>query len=160
MRQKSGPKESSAEKHVQAIKRQTRRKFSAEEKIRIVLEGLRGEYSIAELCRREGQRTARFHDGTQGVSHPQNSRWFDCVPYCQCDCVPNRCFWHAQNLCQYTSNCTPDMFRRTRSDDHQIDVLAIAGRGREKYFVQERSAAHRNLRAQKRVIKHCRHCPA
>jgi transposase len=54
MRQKSGPKESSAEKHVQAIKRQTRRKFSAEEKIRIVLEGLRGEYSIAELCRREG----------------------------------------------------------------------------------------------------------
>lgn len=54
MRQKSGPQESSAEKHVQAIKRQTRRKFSAEEKIRIVLEGLRGEYSIAELCRREG----------------------------------------------------------------------------------------------------------
>lgn len=54
MRQKSGPKESSAEKHVKAIKRQTRRKFSAEEKIRIVLEGLRGEYSIAELCRREG----------------------------------------------------------------------------------------------------------
>jgi transposase len=54
MRQKSGPKESSAEKHVQAIKRQTRRKFSAEEKIRIVLEGLRGEHSIAELCRREG----------------------------------------------------------------------------------------------------------
>ena len=54
MRQKSGPKVSSAEKHVQAIKRQTRRKFSAEEKIRIVLEGLRGEYSIAELCRREG----------------------------------------------------------------------------------------------------------
>src|ERR1700740_2663931 len=32
----------------------TRRKFSAEEKIRIVLEGLRGEESIAELCRREG----------------------------------------------------------------------------------------------------------
>jgi transposase len=53
MRQK--PKaEGSAERHVKEIKRQTRRKFSAEEKIRIVLEGLRGEYSIAELCRREG----------------------------------------------------------------------------------------------------------
>ena len=38
---------------VRDIKRQTRRKFSAEEKIRIVLEGLRGEQSIAELCRRE-----------------------------------------------------------------------------------------------------------
>jgi transposase len=38
---------------VREIKRKTRRKFSSEEKIRIVLEGLRGEESIAELCRRE-----------------------------------------------------------------------------------------------------------
>ena len=36
------------------IRRKTRRRFSAEEKIRIVLEGLRGEESIAALCRREG----------------------------------------------------------------------------------------------------------
>ena len=53
MRQKSGPQET-VEKHVKDIRRRTRRKYSAEEKIRIVLEGLRGEYSIAELCRREG----------------------------------------------------------------------------------------------------------
>jgi len=53
MRQKHGPN-GSAEKHVKEIKRKTRRQYSAEEKIRIVLEGLRGEYSIAELCRREG----------------------------------------------------------------------------------------------------------
>jgi transposase len=39
---------------VREIKRKTRRKYSAEEKIRIVLEGLRGEESIADLCRREG----------------------------------------------------------------------------------------------------------
>ena len=44
----------SAEKVVRDIRRETRRKYSAEEKIRIVLEGLRGEESIAELCRREG----------------------------------------------------------------------------------------------------------
>ena len=43
-----------AEQTVGDIRRATRRKFSAEEKIRIVLEGLRGEDSIAELCRREG----------------------------------------------------------------------------------------------------------
>jgi len=42
-----------ADKVVRNIKRATRRKFSAEEKIRIVLAGLRGEDSIAELCRRE-----------------------------------------------------------------------------------------------------------
>ena len=39
---------------VTQIKRATRRKFSADEKIRIVLEGLRGEIPVAELCRREG----------------------------------------------------------------------------------------------------------
>ena len=47
-------KKSSAEKTVRDIRRATRRHYSAEEKIRIVLEGLRGEDSIAELCRREG----------------------------------------------------------------------------------------------------------
>ncbi len=39
---------------VREIKRKTRRKYSAEEKIRIVLEGLRGEKSITDLCRKEG----------------------------------------------------------------------------------------------------------
>src|SRR5689334_142235 len=54
MRQKSGPAREPADKVVKAIRRATRRHFSAEDKIRIVLEGLRGEDSIAELCRREG----------------------------------------------------------------------------------------------------------
>lgn len=45
---------SDPESKVREIRRKTRRKFSAEEKIRIVLEGLRGEDSIVELCRREG----------------------------------------------------------------------------------------------------------
>ncbi len=53
MRQKSGS-QGSAEQHVKDIRRVTRKQYGAEEKIRIVLEGLRGEYSIAELCRREG----------------------------------------------------------------------------------------------------------
>ena len=54
MRQKSGPVRAPAEQVVKDIRRATRRHFSAEEKIRVVLEGLRGEDSIAELCRREG----------------------------------------------------------------------------------------------------------
>ncbi len=47
-------KKQSAEAVVRDIRLRTRRKFSPEEKIRIVLEGLRGEQSVAELCRREG----------------------------------------------------------------------------------------------------------
>ena len=43
-----------AEQTVRDIRRATRKQYSAEEKIRIVLEGLRGETSIAELCRKEG----------------------------------------------------------------------------------------------------------
>ena len=44
----------STEKKIRNIRRQNRKKYSAEEKIRIVIEGLRGDESIAELCRREG----------------------------------------------------------------------------------------------------------
>jgi transposase len=47
-------KKSSTDEVVREIKRNTRRKFTSEEKIRIVLEGLRGEESIATICRREG----------------------------------------------------------------------------------------------------------
>ncbi len=54
-------KKPSAEKTVRDIRRATRRSYSAEEKIRIVLEGLRGEDSIAELCRREGINTNIYY---------------------------------------------------------------------------------------------------
>ena len=54
MGQTSRPVKEPAEQVVKGIRRATRRQFSAEEKIRIVLSGLRGEDSIAELCRREG----------------------------------------------------------------------------------------------------------
>jgi len=54
MRQKSGPRKAPSEKVVKDIRRATRKRHSSEEKIRIVLDGLRGEGSIAELCHREG----------------------------------------------------------------------------------------------------------
>jgi transposase len=54
MRQKSVNQKPSSEQLVKDIRRATRKQYSAEEKIRIVLDGLRGEHSIAELCRREG----------------------------------------------------------------------------------------------------------
>ena len=55
------PRKKTAEAVVKDIKRNTRRKFSAEEKIRIVLEGLRGEDSISEICRREGIAPALYY---------------------------------------------------------------------------------------------------
>jgi transposase len=54
MNTKNRTRKDSAEKTVRDIRRATRRNYSAEEKIRIVLEGLRGEDSISELCRKEG----------------------------------------------------------------------------------------------------------
>ncbi len=60
MRRKSGLNETAAQ-HVKDIRRKTRRRFSAEDKIRIVLEGLRGEYSIAELCRRESIAQSQYY---------------------------------------------------------------------------------------------------
>jgi transposase len=61
MRQKSGPAKEPADVVVKDIRRATRRHFSAEEKIRVVLEGLRGEDSIAELCRREGIASSMYY---------------------------------------------------------------------------------------------------
>ena len=54
MRPKSSSPKTSGEKVVKDIRRVTRKHYSAEDKIRVVLDGLRGEDSIAELCRREG----------------------------------------------------------------------------------------------------------
>jgi transposase len=61
MNQKSGPVKQPAESVVKDIRRATRRQFSAEQKIRIVLEGLRGEESIVELCRREGIASSMYY---------------------------------------------------------------------------------------------------
>ncbi len=72
----------SAEKTVRDIRRATRRQYSAEEKIRIVLEGLRGETSIAELCRKEGIAQSTYYacrrraaacqlPGTPSTSHAE-----------------------------------------------------------------------------------------
>ncbi len=56
----------SSESIVRQIKRKTRRKFSAEEKIRIVLDGLRGEESITDLCRKEGIHPTLYYKWSKG----------------------------------------------------------------------------------------------
>ena len=61
MKQTSGPARKPAEAGIKDIRRATRRQFSAEEQIRIVLEGLRGEASIAALCRREGIASSMYY---------------------------------------------------------------------------------------------------
>jgi transposase len=61
MRQKSVSAAGTPEKLVRDIRRATRKQYSAEEKIRIVLEGLRGEESISELCRWEGIAASMYY---------------------------------------------------------------------------------------------------
>ena len=55
-------KKSSAESTVRNIRRQTRKQYNAEDKIRIVVEGLRGEQTIAELCRKEGLNQSLYYN--------------------------------------------------------------------------------------------------
>jgi len=54
-------KKTSASSLISDLKRKTRKKFSSEEKIRIIIEGIRGESSIAELCRKEGINQANYY---------------------------------------------------------------------------------------------------
>ena len=61
MRQKTERHQEDAERTIKDIRRQTRRRYSAEEKIRVVLAGLRGEDSIAELCRQEGIAQSQYY---------------------------------------------------------------------------------------------------
>ena len=68
-------KTESAEATVRNIRRKTRKKYSAEEKIRIVLEGLRGESTIAELCRREGIAQSLYYNGAKNSWKLGNSAW-------------------------------------------------------------------------------------
>jgi transposase len=67
-------KKQSAEAAVSQIRRRTRRKFSAEEKIRIVLEGLRGEDSVSELCRREGIAQTLYYRWTKDFMEAGKNR--------------------------------------------------------------------------------------
>lgn len=53
-KQKKTEQPESAEQLIKTVRRRTKTKYSAEDKIRIVLEGLRGDHPVAELCRREG----------------------------------------------------------------------------------------------------------
>jgi transposase len=63
-------KEGSAEDTIRTIKRKTRCKYSAEEKIRVVLEGMRGEDSIAALCRREGIAQSLYYKWSRAIHFP------------------------------------------------------------------------------------------
>ena len=65
---KRSTRHETAEQHVKSIHRATRKQYSAEEKIRVVLEGLRGEQSIAELCRREGIAQSLYYSWSKRVS--------------------------------------------------------------------------------------------
>ena len=74
MRQKQDDR-GAVEKAVREIKRRTRRRFSPEDKIRIVLQGLRGEDSIAELCRREGCTRTSITAGARSFWRLAASGW-------------------------------------------------------------------------------------
>ena len=74
MNRKFGTSKDAADKLVRGIKRKTRKHYSAEEKIRIVLAGLRGEESIAALCRREGIAESLYYNWSKEFLEAGKSR--------------------------------------------------------------------------------------
>ena len=75
MRPKPMNTKAPAERVLKDIRRATRRHFSAEDKIRIVLDGLRGEDSIAELCRREGIAQSLYYVWSKEFLEANNLGW-------------------------------------------------------------------------------------
>ncbi len=78
MKQKPAGRPSASEKIIRDIKRKTRKQYGAEEKIRIVLDGLRGEDSIAELCRREGIAQSLYYKWSKDFMEAGKKRLFSC----------------------------------------------------------------------------------
>ena len=75
MRQKAGTPKPAAETVIKDFRRATRKQYGAEEKIRVVLEGLRGEEAIAALCRREGSPRACITTDRSNSWKPARSGW-------------------------------------------------------------------------------------
>ena len=75
MRSKAETDSEEAEKRVRDIRRATRRQYSAEEKIRIVIAGLRGEDSIAELCRKESINQNLYYRWSKDFLEAGKSGW-------------------------------------------------------------------------------------
>jgi transposase len=67
-------KKESAQSTVRTIRRKTRKKYSAEDKIRIVIEGLRGEATVAELCRKEGISQSLYYSWSKEFLEAGKSR--------------------------------------------------------------------------------------
>jgi transposase len=67
--------ERDAEVFVKGVKRRTRKKFTAEEKIRIVLEGMKRELTVTELCRREGMPTAVYYSWVKDFMEAGKARF-------------------------------------------------------------------------------------
>jgi transposase len=74
MNKRSGASKDAADKLVRGIKRKTRKHCSAEGKIRVVLAGLRGEESIAALCRREGIAESLYYSWSKGFLEAGKNR--------------------------------------------------------------------------------------
>ena len=75
MRSKADKHSEEAEKAVRDIRRATRRQYSAEEKVRIVIAGLRGEDSVAELCRKEGINQNLYYRWSKDFLEGARSGW-------------------------------------------------------------------------------------
>ena len=123
MRQKSETPNRSSEQLVKDIRRATRKQHSAEEKIRIVLDGLRGESSIAELCRREAIAESLYYSWSKEFLEAGKKRLA------------------GDTARAATSNEVKDLRREVRDKKVLVADLALENRLLKKCMARPRSAS-------------------
>ena len=139
-------KSTSGERIVKDIKRQTRKQYSAEEKIRIVLDGLRGEESIAELCRQEGIAQGLYYKWSKDFLEAGKKRLAGDIVRQASSTEVTALKAEARDLKEVVAEQTLELVRRTFDSQDQMLILltskkACSAMGATRYEVSRRREA-------------------
>ena len=146
MRQKSGTRKAPAEQVIKNIRRATRKQYSAEKKIRIVLECLRGEESITALCRREGIAESLYYNWSKEFLETARSG----LPAIRRVTSARPCSMTSACACCCSSSCTraardADGIRRRPRYDQCILCGSIRSAVRHTHFAMVSEETSGNL---------------
>jgi transposase-like protein len=158
MRSKVERQSEEAEKAVRDIRRATRRQYSAEEKVRIVIAGLRGEDSVAELCRKEGINQNLYYRWSKlfdDLRHPPNSaqlhqmsvvaKWKMCSPHDTAVACENDLDVATDNLRNRKNDSLKTMLEQESANAQSADELDTSSVGERTPHPKSRDRTSKHL---------------